>query len=277
MSRSTRTLVAVASMASFEAPLWRDGNVLETSGRLSNREVLVWSGLRRPERRRQWLAVRLLAKWAYLCRAASAGSAGEGGDAADDFELRVAGAGHLERFPASAYRQLDVLPRDGGASGRPFVCDRSRPAAVGISLSHTRGWVACALGSAEPIGVDVEAIEPRSPAFEQYAFGTDERRWIRRRAAARSDAAPALQTWLWSMKEAAFKTGLCAGGCPEIAIAVDDGIAHPVVKPTGARAALTANDVVVDGKRAQWMSVEMAGAVTTAVRFTERPVPWPGA
>ncbi len=266
-----RTVLALAPMASFDAPLWRDRAPLaaETTC-LSEREISVWSRLRRPERRRQWLAARLLAKWAFLRETAGPASA-----AALDFELRVVGGGHLGRFSPEAYRAIDVLPAEGGA-GRPRLSHHARATGFDLSLAHTRSWVACAVGSDHPVGVDVEGIEPRAPAFRDYAFGVAERRWIDGRVLTASAAEPALQTWLWSMKEAAFKTGLCPRGCPAIEVAVNDGWRAPTVTPTRARAAFPARDAVIDGKRAQWIAFELAGSVTSVVRFASEPVPRDG-
>jgi 4'-phosphopantetheinyl transferase EntD len=276
MRSAPTTILALAPLASFEAPLWRS-DLDAPAALLSEQELLVWSSLRRPERRRQWLAVRWLAKWAYLTervkgRAAEAPDRGRA-----DFEVVVAGAGHLGRFPAPFYREVDVLPADRRAGGPPRLRHRAQPTTFSVSLAHTRGWVACALGRGHPVGVDVEGIEARPAAFEAYAFAERERSWIRARTSAVPDRVPALQTWLWSMKEAAFKTGRCARrSCPEIVVLLADHMPGPTVKTTHARASLAANDALIDGQCAEWVSLELAGSVASVVRVTGALAPCMG-
>ncbi|WP_051681692.1 4'-phosphopantetheinyl transferase superfamily protein [Cellulomonas sp. HZM] len=82
--------------------------------------------------------------------------------------------------------------------GRPALADRPD---VGVSLSHTRGWVAAiaalrAGSGPVRVGIDVELVRP-VPAS---AFSVRERRWLRGRP--ENDA-----TALWTRKEALVKSG----------------------------------------------------------------------
>ena len=105
--------------------------------------------------------------------------------------------------PADRAR-VEVLSAPDGA---PEAWLDGRPLGLALSLSHRGGLAACALGPAGPgLGVDLERIEPRSPAFVEEWFQPEEVRWIR----AAGD--PALAANLgWSAKESALKvlrTGL---------------------------------------------------------------------
>ncbi|MFJ3056653.1 4'-phosphopantetheinyl transferase family protein [Herbaspirillum sp. NPDC087042] len=70
------------------------------------------------------------------------------------------------------------------------------------SISHSRGWIACALGKLCQVGVDIEVPAPQRDlaALAELAFTTGERSWL------------AAQTWpeqafyqLWCGKEALYK------------------------------------------------------------------------
>src|SRR4051812_16982375 len=57
------------------------------------------------------------------------------------------------------------------ALGKPFVEDRKGRRGPGISISHTRGWIACAIAR-HPVGVDIETHRQRDySAIAEYAFG----------------------------------------------------------------------------------------------------------
>ncbi|MEU5365704.1 4'-phosphopantetheinyl transferase superfamily protein [Streptomyces sp. NPDC005925] len=103
--------------------------------------------------------------------------------------------------------------------GRPYVLlrpggpdHRSAPS-VGVSVSHTRGLTAVAVGTDGAVGVDVEAVRdlPAVPLARRW-FGDEEARWIEAHdAALRSRAL----LWVWTHKEALGKvrgTGLARGG-----------------------------------------------------------------
>ena len=106
------------------------------------------------------------------------------------------------RLPADLYSlsQIEVRPAPSGA---PEVFLRGQPSAVAISLSHSCGTALCALAeSGVRLGCDLEAVEPRGPAFVTDYFTAAEQELI-----AHADAAerPQLVTLLWSAKESALK------------------------------------------------------------------------
>ncbi|MGW7446176.1 4'-phosphopantetheinyl transferase family protein [Kitasatospora sp. NPDC054795] len=82
---------------------------------------------------------------------------------------------------------------------------------VQVSLSHGRGFAALAVGTGEPLGVDLEVIRP-VPAERLAArwFTATESAWICRQ---RPDERAGAYFWIWTQKEAAGKargTGLSA-------------------------------------------------------------------
>lgn len=110
------------------------------------------------------------------------------------------------------------------ASGAPEVFVASKPAPVTISVSHSAGIGACAVAlSYGALGCDVEMIEPRSDAFADDYFTTEEQQLV---AQATEDDRPLVLTLLWSAKESALKA-------LRVGLRVDTRcvIAAPVVAP----------------------------------------------
>lgn len=163
---------------------------------LSRREAAHLARLA-PGRRRRWLAGRLGAKYLAL--------RGPGGAAR---LVRLDGA-RLRAFDACAYRQVEVLP--AADTGRPQLDWGGRRSSQRVSISHS-GGVACAglSGGEAPIGIDMETDVPRARAFYRGNFSARERRWaeLGARRAGLDDGW--LYTFLWTVKEAALKSGAAA-------------------------------------------------------------------
>jgi 4'-phosphopantetheinyl transferase len=142
---------------------------------LSPAELAQLSGLAVVKRRRDWLLGRWTAK-----------------------ELLAA---HLR------LDRLDTLSVEAGADGAPRVRHGGPP--LSLSISHCRGRAVCAVAAGvEPIGVDLEWIEPRSDAFVRDFFTPSEAARVWRVRGAERDRRV---TATWSAKEAALKaqrTGL---------------------------------------------------------------------
>lgn len=139
-------------------------------GWLSDREREVLSTLRIPKRRADWR----LGRWA-----AKAAVAAWQGLPVADVEIRTA------------------------ADGAPEALTGGAPMPVGLSLSHRAGRALAAVGDApSALGCDLEALEPRSPAFVREWFRPVERELVGGLAAERRDLAANL---LWTAKEAASK------------------------------------------------------------------------
>ncbi len=65
-------------------------------------------------------------------------------------------------------------------SGAPWVEVDGQPAAIDVSISDRAGWAVCLVGpadgSAGPLGIDLELVEPRSDAFVGDFFTAGESR-----------------------------------------------------------------------------------------------------
>lgn len=145
-------------------------------GFLSTSERETFAGLRFPKRRREWLLGRWTAK-------------------------------QLLRRSQAAYRALplDAISVGNDRDGAPYLSvEEEGRLEMSLSISHRDDHAFCALGSSlSPIiGVDMERIEPRDPAFVQDFFTADEaeRVW-----ACPSPVRDTLVTVLWSAKEATLK------------------------------------------------------------------------
>jgi 4'-phosphopantetheinyl transferase len=137
---------------------------------LTEREREILSRLRAPKRRAEWRLGRWTAKQALAVRH---------GVAAADVEVLAAADGAPE-------------PLTGG---------EPMPAALSISHRAGRALAVVARGSTA-LGCDLEAVEPRSPAFVRRWLRPDERELL---AAAGADSRDLAANLLWTAKEAAAK------------------------------------------------------------------------
>lgn len=153
------------------------------------------SGIAHVRRREEWAAGRIAAKWLLLRHDALASAA------TWPPPLERAHLGELRAMPASHYRSVEVRRDDDGA---PLLACAGAPR---VSIAHRSGWAVAALSYEGAIGIDLEAIGPRQPAFYQSTMSAGERRWMR--GASESDIA-CLGTLLWTLKEACLKTGASA-------------------------------------------------------------------
>jgi 4'-phosphopantetheinyl transferase len=92
--------------------------------------------------------------------------------------------------------------------GRPFVSSRTIP--WDFNISHTTGFVACALSKAGIVGIDVETID-RNINVEQIALGYFSKREIQALKQCSDSERKTLFVEMWTLKEAYLKatgTGL---------------------------------------------------------------------
>lgn len=85
-------------------------------------------------------------------------------------------------------------------SGRPYLAAKSERSLPFISLSHSRGWVACAATEIGPVGIDIERPRPGRDhgGISSVAFGPREQ--------ARVTAAGACAFYrIWTLREAIAK------------------------------------------------------------------------
>ena len=168
--------------------------------RLSEREAAALAKVVRPEVRRRRAAGRLAAKHLLLRGDEDAGA-----------PLVALDGAKLLAFPAERYREVELMPADGEGAPRPTR--GGEPMAARLSIAHAGGLSCAAVASGdEAIGVDLETVAPRTGAFYRVNFTAGERAWV---AAARESALAALvgddpdwlYVFLWTVKEAALKSG----------------------------------------------------------------------
>ena len=194
---------------------------------LSSRERERWSAIRHRGRRDEFLAARVLIKYLWCVPRPAAPPA----------QVRCAALEEIQGFldavvarpPAlRRARMLQTLP---GPAGAPELRWRGRAVeSLSLSLTHAGGWVAVAFSTEGRVGVDLEKIEGRSPAFATV-FSKAERAW----SAAQVGVSPETSlTLLWALREAAFKAGLGTETGDEPFEIVPDGAA-PCPSPRPAK------------------------------------------
>ena len=101
-----------------------------------------------------------------------------------------------------AARESDIAIL-ASASGAPEAFVHGRPAGVSLSLTHSHGVAVAALGPADVrLGIDLEAIEERTPGFLGDWFTPSERAFV---AKAEAGEAALAATLVWSAKESVMK------------------------------------------------------------------------
>jgi hypothetical protein len=185
---------------------------------LSSRERERWIRIRHQGRRDEFLAARVLIKYLWCVPPPVGLSSAVRCVAREEIQAFLDSMG--ERPPAlRRARMLQMLPASGGA---PALRWCGRPVkSPSVSLTHCGGWVAVASSKEGRVGVDLERIEGRSPAFASL-FSPAERAW----SAAQAGVSPeASLTLLWALREAAFKAGLVSETRGEPFEIVPDGAA----------------------------------------------------
>ena len=157
----------------------------EGVGWLTDREREALDGLRIEKRRTDWLLGRWAAKLAVQSVLATGCVPAEGS------RVAVAAPG------------VAILPAEDGSPQVHFQSEGGASPSVSVSISHSAGvGFAAAVSGTDPLGCDVEAIEPRSDAFVADYFTDAERQAM----AGLSDSEHALLANLvWSAKESALK------------------------------------------------------------------------
>jgi 4'-phosphopantetheinyl transferase len=168
--------LSVAPVA-HEAQVWLldlrpvpDAALASFGGWLDPSEALRLAGFVRPARRRQFVAGRVLARQAL---------------------------GQLLGIPAREVRLFD-------SPGKAPVLALPGHERVGLSISHSGHWVACAVSATSRLGLDVELLDPERDfdAMCAQAFGEEQQRWLQARPAA-SRVRDFYR--MWSGAEARFK------------------------------------------------------------------------
>lgn len=157
------------------SPDWGDLTVSDWVW-LSPAEKELLAGMRFPKRRREWLCGRWTAKQLLL-----------------------------RCSPWLAGKPLTVISIENHMHGNPVVFVEGQTLPGCLSLSHRDNQAAAAYLADEDmfVGIDLERIEERHPAFLQDYFTIKEIEWV---TAAPSHEQPLRTTLIWSAKEAALKS-----------------------------------------------------------------------
>ena len=102
---------------------------------------------------------------------------------------------------------IEVLNRRGGA---PYVVVDGNDAEMDVSLTDRAGWAVCLVGpegelSGGTLGVDLEAVEPRSRGFVADYLTAYEQAYVSGQGDPGSEGWDAAANLLWSAKESALK------------------------------------------------------------------------
>lgn len=143
-------------------------------------------------------------------------------EVADGVHVALAPTAQAPEVEGAAARALlrrllaEVAGRDAGATplaarpgGQPFLPERPD---LTVSLSHSGGWVAAAVGLGPDVGVDVQVPQPASAALLRRCCGPAARRALAAMPPRRLDEEFA---WIWTVQEACVKaTGSGLAGRP---------------------------------------------------------------
>jgi phosphopantetheinyl transferase len=149
-------------------------------------------------------------------------------------------------------------------SGKPEVFSLSRKPAPYISISHTRGLVACATSLNSPIGIDVEHWRERDfTALAGYAYGPLEaeavakkgmsafyRIWTLREAIAKAEGNSVLRFMDGGDYAVAPHTSLTS---QEAFVSRDWRLFHAVLRPKFSLALATSNRNIWDANNITWV------------------------
>jgi 4'-phosphopantetheinyl transferase len=173
-----------ASVWLLDAGALADEALVAYAGWLDGAERRRLARFIRPARRRQFLAGRVLARLAL----------------GDLLKLEPRSI-RLEDHPGCA--PLLASPAD---------------AAVGFSISHSGGWVACAVSAGSKVGLDIEVIDQTRDidALAAQAFDGDRQAWLGMRP---PDTRRQDFYKLWSRAEAQYKLGAPAGSVFDLSTA----------------------------------------------------------
>ncbi len=105
-------------------------------------------------------------------------------------------------YPASAPPDPKAIQVLNLASGAPYVVLNGKPLAGFLSLSHRAEGSLCAWSAATPLGIDLEWIEDRSPAFIRDYLTPEEQSAVQ---GCRLEERAEMVNCLWSAKEAVLK------------------------------------------------------------------------
>ncbi|MDX6443997.1 MAG: hypothetical protein QOH71_1071 [Blastocatellia bacterium] len=185
------------SVASLESRELRDDDYTD---HLSVSERAKYMNLPSQNRKGEWLAGRLSAKYLFLSRLEQSQ-----GTQVEQWSptLSKLSSAALRAFSPWMYQQVEVVTK-GGKPGLAW-CGQARPESVSFSHSSSVSCASIALGT--PTAIDLETTGARVDAFYRNTFTEAERSWAAREADGDATKANWFFTLLWTMKESALKLG----------------------------------------------------------------------
>ena len=195
-SRPNLALGGGCSVASLESRELRDE---EYTRHLSVGERAKYMNLPSQNRKSEWLAGRLAAKYLFLNRLEMSQTEGRQWSPT----LSQLSSEALGVYSPWMYQKVEVVTNDGKA-GLAW-CGQPRPESISLSHSRSVSFASIALGT--PTVIDVETTAPRIDAFYRNNFTEAERSWAIRGADGEPIKANWFYTLLWTLKESALKLG----------------------------------------------------------------------
>lgn len=178
---------------------------------LNPAELAESSAISNQQRKAEWLAGRIAAKFVFLHR---------DGSESGELRLQEITGSMLDVFAPSTYRDV-LVSRDKSPGGGPArIAWRSGGPARNVAISHVYGLACAFIGSTDVYAVDLETATARIPEFYAQNFTARERIW--------TAECHWLYTLLWSAKECLLKTpafrALSLWDMPSMEITILSGI-----------------------------------------------------
>jgi hypothetical protein len=253
---------AMGPVAALHSAALHGRSYLDCFSDSERRQIL---GTRNLQRRQERLAGRLAAKFLFLNQHC-------GANLNSLPALAHLTPAHLDRFTAADYRSAEVFRSEEVCAGMPQIGGQS------IAITHKSGLSCAFLG----ISVDMESVEPRTPAFYSGNFTPLERSWV-------ADAADRLKldpqwtfTFLWTVKECMLKTywfgDLSLADLPSMQVRIaanEDQLVYPHFAPEFLPRFVFLQTEVADRRRTVQADLAVSGQqdlILTAVTAVQRRI-----
>lgn len=153
------------------------------------------------QRREEWIAGRIAAKYAFLYGEQFPETAGSGA-----LYVRKLDSADLAAFSSDQYRSVSVVRDQAPGGGPARIGWSSGSDTVQVAISHSSGISCASLGTAGVCSLDLETPAVRVPEFYLHTFTNRERDWVGACAGLYGLHSEWLYTLLWSARECLLKT-----------------------------------------------------------------------
>jgi len=189
---------------------------------LRETEIQEAAAIFNPQRRAEWVAGRIAAKYAFLSSEQFHESDGFG-----TLYLRKLNSADLAAFSSDEYRSVSVV-RDQAPGGGPARVGWSTGGdTVQAAISHSAGISCASTVTAGVCSLDLETSASRVPEFYLHTFTNRERDWVGACAGSHGLHPDWLYTLLWSARECLLKTprfrAMSLWNMPTLEIDIHDG------------------------------------------------------